>query len=87
MRETGLPFRLAHKVVANMVQAVVKMGIPSSQLTLDLLQTSACQVLGHELAFTEAQFVQALDPEYFVTVRAGVGGVAPAATAAVLDGS
>jgi argininosuccinate lyase len=56
VREAGLPFRLAHKVVAGMVQAAVKAGIPSSQVTLDLLQVAARQVLGRELAFTEAQF-------------------------------
>lgn len=85
VRETGLPFRLAHKVVASMVQAAVKAGLPSSQLTLDLLQTSAHQVLGHKLALDEAQFRQALDPAHFVAIRGGEGGVAPAATAALLD--
>ena len=85
VRETSLPFRLAHKVVAGMVQAAVKAGIPSSQLTLDLLQASAREVLGHDLAFTAEQFAEALDPAHFVAVRSGPGGVAPAATAAVLD--
>lgn len=85
VRETGLPFRLAHKVVAGMVQAAVKAGIPSSQLTLDLLQTSAHQVLGRDLAFDEAQFRQALDPAHFVAIRSGEGGVAPTATAVLLD--
>ncbi|MFN3333210.1 MAG: argininosuccinate lyase [Caldilinea sp.] len=85
VRETGLSFRLAHKVVAGMVQAAVKAGIPSSQLTLDLLQTSAHQVLGRDLAFDEAQFRQALDPAHFVAIRSGEGGVAPTATAVLLD--
>ncbi len=85
VRQAGLPFRLAHKVVAVMVQAAVQANVPSSQLTLDLLQTSARQVLGHELPLDETQFAQALDPAHFVAVRAGIGGVAPAATAAVLD--
>lgn len=86
VREAGLPFRLAHKVVAGMVQAAVKAGIPGSQLTLDLLQAAARQVLGRELAFTEAQFRQALDPAHFIAIRTGEGGVAPAATSALLDG-
>jgi argininosuccinate lyase len=88
VRETGLPFRLAHKVVAGMVQAAVKAGIPSSQLTLDLdLLASArrARCWGVNWPFTEAQFTQALDPAHFVAVRAGEGGVAPGATAAVLD--
>jgi argininosuccinate lyase len=85
VRETGLPFRLAHKVVAGMVQAAIKANIPGSKLTLDLLQESARQVLGRDLAFDEAQFARALDPGHFVAVRSGIGGVASAATAAVLD--
>lgn len=85
VREAGLPFRLAHKVVANMVQTAVHDGIPRSQLTLDRLQVAARQVLGRELLFDEAQFQQALDPTHFVAVRTGEGGVAPGATAAVLD--
>lgn len=85
VRTTDLPFRMAHKIVAGMVQAAVQAGIPSSQLTLDRLQASARQVLGRELAFDEAQFEQALDPAHFVAVRTGAGGVAAVATAAVLN--
>ncbi|HHY58905.1 MAG TPA: argininosuccinate lyase [Chloroflexi bacterium] len=84
VREAGLPFRLAHRVVAHMVQRAVQDGISSSQLTLDRLQAAARQVLGRELLFTEAQFRQALDPVHFVAVRTGEGGVAPGATAVVL---
>lgn len=85
VREAGLPFRLAHKVAAGMVQAAVKAGVPSSQLTVEMLQASAREVVGHELAFDAGQFAQALDPAHFVAVRAGIGAVAPSATAAVLD--
>lgn len=85
VREAGLPFRQAHKIVATMVQAAVRDGVPSDQLVLARLQDAARSVLGHELDFAEAQFRQSLDPEHFVAVRTGLGGVAPAATAAVLD--
>ena len=85
VRETGLPFRLAHKVVAGMVQAAVKDGVSSSRLTLDRLQAAARAVLGRELPFSEEQFQQALDPTHFVAVRGGPGGVAPAATASLLN--
>src|SRR5690606_1668963 len=49
VREAGLPFRLAHKIVAGMVQEAVKRGIPSTQLTPAMLQASARQVLGKEI--------------------------------------
>lgn len=85
VREAGLPFRLAHKVVATMVKQAVAAGIPSTQLTLDRLQAAAQAAVGHALAFSEEQFVRALDAQHFIEVRSGLGGVAPAATAAVLD--
>ena len=85
VRTAGLPFRLAHKIVAGMVQEAVRSGVPSTQLTLAMLQRAAQQVLGSEVALSEAQFRQALDPAHFVQVRSGPGGVAPAATAALLD--
>jgi argininosuccinate lyase len=85
VREVGLPFRQAHKIVAGMVQAAVKAGKGSNDLTLEMLQASAQAVLGHPLDISEEQFALALDPEYFVAVRSMAGGVAPAATAQVLD--
>jgi len=84
VRETGLPFRLAHKVVAGMVQDAVKAGVPGSHLTLELLQAAAQRVLGRTLPLAAEQFAQALDPRHFVAVRTGEGGVAPRATAALL---
>ena len=84
VREAGLPFRLAHKVVAGMVQDAVKAGVPSTQLTLDMLQTAAQRVLGRTLPFSAGQLSQALDPAHFVAIRAGEGGVAPSATALLL---
>ncbi len=85
VRDADLPFRLAHKVVAGMVRSAVQAGRPSTALTLADLQVSAKQVLGKPLALTEKQFRQALDVDHFVAVRTGLGGVAPQATAAVLD--
>lgn len=85
VREAGLPFRLAHKVVAQMVQSAVRQGIPSSRLTITLLAEAAQTVLGQPLAFSPEQFERALAVETFIRVRAGVGGVAPEATAALLD--
>ena len=85
VREAGLPFRLAHKVVAGMVQEAVRNGVPSTQLTLAMLQRAAQQVLGNDVTLSDAQFRQALDPANFVAVRNGQGGVAPSATAALLD--
>ena len=85
VREAGLPFRTAHKIVATMVQNAVKAGIPSTRLTVALLQASAQTVTGQAVPISDMQFAQAMDPLHFVQVRNGAGGVAPAATATLLD--
>jgi len=85
VRDLGLPFRLAHKVVATLVQNAVRDGIPSENLTIDMLQNAAVDILDHKLDLTAEQMAQALDPEHFVAVRSVLGGVAPGATAELLD--
>ena len=85
VRDLGLPFRLAHKVVATLVQNAVRDGVPSEELTIDMLQAAAVEVLDRQLDFTAEQMAQALDPEHFVAIRTVVGGVAPSATAELLD--
>ena len=84
VREAGLPFRTAHKVVATMVQRAVSEGVDSNQLSVDSLQNAAREVIGGEVDFDAAQFTRALDAQHFVEVRNGVGAVAPAATARLL---
>ncbi len=86
VREAGLPFRTAHKVVATMVQRAVSAKASSEKLSVDQLQAAAREVIGGEVDFDAAQFERALDAQHFVDVRNGVGGVAPESTEAVLAG-
>jgi argininosuccinate lyase len=69
VREVGLPFRLAHKIVATTVQNAVRNGVTSLQLTVDQLQAAAREILGSKLDFTATQFVRALNPQHFVNAR------------------
>jgi argininosuccinate lyase len=85
VREGGLPFRQAHKVVATLVQNAVQAGLTSDQLTLEQLQAAAEQVLGQSLSFSVEQLERALDPRMFINARNEIGGVAPRATTALLD--
>ena len=85
VRDLGLPFRLAHRVVATLVQNAVRDDVPSEALTVNMLQAASVEVLDHELDFTAEQMTQALDPEHFVAIRTVVGGVAADATAELLD--
>ena len=84
VREAGLPFRTAHKVVATMVQQSIREGIDGDQLSVGKLQAAARAVTGQAVDFDAVQFERALDGEHFVEVRNGIGGVAPASTEAVL---
>jgi argininosuccinate lyase len=85
VREAGLPFRTAHHTVARMVQTASAAGIPSTALTLSMLQTAAEDVLGQKLTLDDEQFRRALDAHNFIAVRRGLGGVASQATVKLLD--
>ena len=85
VREAGLSFRQAHQIVARLVQSAVAANLEAQDLTLDMLQAAARHVVGRDAPFTAEQLAQALDPERFVAVRTLPGGVAPSATARLLD--
>lgn len=84
-REAGLPFRLAHKVAATLVKQAVAEGITYAQITLEMLQQAAQSAIGHSVPLSEEQLRLALDPEHFVAVRNGLGGVAAPSTGALLQ--
>jgi len=84
VREAGLPFRQAHKIVATMVQSAVHQTIATDGLTIEHLQDAAAQVLGTPLDFSVEQLERALDPHMFINVRNDIGAVAPRATSALL---
>jgi argininosuccinate lyase len=85
VREDGLSFRQAHQVVAQMVQTAVGNNLPSTELTVEMLQVAAQTVLGRALPISAEQFERSLDPQMFIDARSGLGGVSPVATAALLD--
>jgi argininosuccinate lyase len=82
VRAARLPFRQAHAVVAAAVSQAARN--PVEGITLDVVQQAAERTLGRRLDLTADQVTQALDPQHFVNVRSGPGGVAPQATSAVL---
>ena len=85
VRANNLPFRLAHKIVATSVKSALERATSDAQITLTDLQAAAQEIMGHKLAFDQKQLQQALDPQNFVDVRNGLGGVASQSTAALLD--
>ncbi|MGH9942746.1 MAG: argininosuccinate lyase [Pyrinomonadaceae bacterium] len=77
VRREGLPFRAAHHVVARGVQMALA---DRQELTHELLQRAAGEVLGRPLDLTPEEVRAALDPEHFVRVRNVLGGPAPEET-------
>ena len=85
VREFGLPFRQAHRVVSTMVSYALKHGFGPEKIDRDLLLQISLEVLGEHLEVSEDIIQHALQPAAFVAARTTLGGVAPVATRAVLE--
>lgn len=87
VRETGIPFREAHEIIAHVVMRALAQGKNASQVTLAMIQTAAKAQIGHELKLSDKALRTALDPKENVARRAGIGGPAPIAVARAIDSS
>ena len=77
VRRENLPFRVAHKIVGTSVKAAIE---NKSEITHEILQTTAQEVLGRELSLSEEDLEKTLSPENFVAIRTIYGGTAPEET-------
>lgn len=77
VRKENLPFRVSHKIVGNCVKIAYE---SNSEITYEILQTTAKEIIGRELNFTEDELNKTLTAEYFVSIRNIYGGSAPAET-------
>ncbi|MBK9125232.1 MAG: hypothetical protein IPM16_19205 [Chloroflexi bacterium] len=84
VRAAGLPFRQAHRIVSGMVTHALKNGLSPQDLGAALLGDVAEEVIGRRVEVSDTFVQDALNPEQFVLLRAGIGGAAPSATAQVL---
>lgn len=84
VRTAGLPFRQAHRIVSGMVTHALKNGLSPQDLGAALLADVAQEVIGRRVEVSDKFVQDALDPEQFVLLRAGIGGAAPVATGQVL---
>jgi argininosuccinate lyase len=85
VREEGLAFRQAHRVVSALVELALAEGIATAEITPRLLAQASQETIGRTIAMSEAELERALDPWAFVEKRNHLGGAAPAATAEVLS--
>ncbi len=77
VRRENLPFSVSHKIVGISVRAALE---NKSEITHEILQTAAKEVLGREISMTEAELAETLSPENFVNIRTIYGGTAPSET-------
>ena len=82
VRRENLSFRLAHSIVAKSVRAAIDQ---NGDITHQILQTAAGEVLGRELSLSAEELQQTLSPENFVRVRTIYGGPAPEETRRALE--
>lgn len=82
VRRENLSFRIAHKIVGLSVRAAIE---NNSEITHEILQNSAREVLGKELSLSAEDLQKTLSPENFVSVRTIYGGPAPEETRRALS--
>ncbi|MEP7342470.1 MAG: argininosuccinate lyase [Acidobacteriota bacterium] len=76
VREEGLSFKAAHRLVAQTVKLVSGIHAPHSEIA-DKLLSVAEENLGRPLKTSRARLIDALSPLHFVEVRQVIGGPAP----------
>ncbi len=82
VRRENLSFRVAHKIVGASVRSALAQ---NGEITHEILQNSAKEVLGHELSMTAEETQKALSAENFVAIRTIYGGTAPDETRRALS--
>ena len=85
VRERGLSFRQAHRVVARVVRTALAQGLAPTHLTGALVKEAAMEAVGIELKLDDAAVRDALDPQRFVETRITLGSVGPPQVARLLE--
>jgi argininosuccinate lyase len=77
VKEKSLPWRSAHNIVGKLVQTCIERGIRPREVTTDLVDDAARQVIGEKVALKQTSIDVALDPVECVKARQLTGGPAP----------
>lgn len=76
MVEHGLSFRSAHHIVGRLVRMAADERLTYRDVTPQMLDKAAVEIIGRALKLSKADIRNALDPARFVRARAGLGGPA-----------
>lgn len=77
VRTDGLSFRKAHHIVSSIVKKAVAEGHAASEISLDMVNEAALQIIERRLSLDEETLKQSLDPVHFVGIRTLPGGPGP----------
>ena len=85
VRQCKLPFREAHGIVSALVNHAMEKELAPAELSAGLLREIAKGEFDLDVELSEEMLQAALDPRAFIEARSLPGGVAPKATAQVLE--
>ncbi|MFQ5975410.1 MAG: argininosuccinate lyase [Candidatus Hydrothermarchaeales archaeon] len=85
VKEKGLPFRTAHKVVGKTVSKAMESGMKCSEIDSKMLDSVSEEVFGEKLNLSDEKIKKALNPAEGVKARSVLGGPAPLEVKRILD--
>lgn len=77
VKERGVPFRTAHKIVGNIVSKAIKNGMTTKDIDSKFLDSISIDVMGSKLKIKDGKIKEALDPVESIKGKAVIGGPAP----------
>lgn len=80
VRRCGVSFRTAHAVVGRMVRLAIERGLGPEQVSVDLLEEAATEIVGHALGMDDQTVREALDPVGSIAALITPGSAHPNAT-------
>jgi argininosuccinate lyase len=77
VRTDNLSFRTAHHIVSAVVKRAMSNGIAANEVTWELVNEAASEIIVRNLAMNRETLKQSLDPEHFIQIRSLPGGPNP----------
>lgn len=77
VRKKGIPFRIAHQIVARLVRMAYDEGKKPGEVTSEMVDRAAKEIGAQQLQLSEEALRKALDPEIIVRSKKAIGGTAP----------
>ena len=77
VKTENIPFRVAHKIVGNLVRKCIDAGINSSGITAKLVNEATKEVTGKETTWSEEHTAEVLSPSRSIHEKLSLGGPSP----------